>query len=185
MKQFNREWNKPVGSSATVSRDEAPAKPGLRFEGHDEYDYDDSPLDSERSTMHWHTPRLINFKKVLDSRRYEEEEKEKGAREEEAIEAWHAITGSVDTNSEAAATVNAAQLKHILDEFDLKVDLADIGLEGEKDEQGNTVISFDAFQQFTALTPRVDGGEDVQELRKVAGTVQIHPGSPIQAARRH
>lgn len=50
---------------------------------------------------------------VLDSRRYEEEEKEKGAREEEAIEAWHAITGSVDTNSEAAATVNAAQLKHM------------------------------------------------------------------------
>mmetsp|Transcript_27408 Transcript_27408/g.56112 ORF Transcript_27408/g.56112 Transcript_27408/m.56112 type:complete len:186 (+) Transcript_27408:254-811(+) len=183
MGDWSREWRVPDGE---LSGDSGASASGSKIQWEDADDGGDEEQ-VQRASMHWHTPRHLDFKKVLDWRRYDEQEQAKLARQEEAVEAWQAITAGDEASAAAPKTVSPQRLKGILEEFDLNVDLADIGLEGGTDEQGNLVISFESFKEFTALTPRViDGvGQGGEELRTVAGTVQMHPGSPIRNPTIH
>ena len=58
-----------------------------------------------------------------------------------------------DSSTPKTSSVNATRLKGILEEFELKVDLGDLGLSTVTDAEGNDMISFDQFREFTALTP--------------------------------
>jgi len=117
-------------------------------------DYDETPFQTDRDgthKMHWSTPRYPDFKKVLDPRRFENEEATKQERKEEATEAWKAITQSLEGGEEAKRsqgsaeeqkmpTVSQGRLQDILDAFELNVNLSAIGLAGEQDENGNVSV---------------------------------------------
>uniref|UniRef100_A0A6T8PLS6 Uncharacterized protein n=1 Tax=Hemiselmis andersenii TaxID=464988 RepID=A0A6T8PLS6_HEMAN len=157
-------------------------------------DYDSEPEDTSRYRLHWSTPRAPDFKKVLDAKRFEEREEAKAAREMEAKEAWKALNGGSLVEEEQAGKegakegaeeeeqhVDAEAVKRVLATFDLKVDLSEIGLEGNKDASGKDVISFQKFRDFTSLTPR-EREDDMTVGRTVGGTLQMHPGSPVKGA---
>jgi len=126
--------------------------------------------------------------------RFEEREEAKAAREMEAKEAWKALNGGSLVEEEQAGKegakegaeeeeqhVDAEAVKRVLATFDLKVDLSEIGLEGNKDASGKDVISFQKFRDFTSLTPR-EREDDMTVGRTVGGTLQMHPGSPVKGA---